>query len=124
MSAKNFALWFGIIYVLVALVEVLFYRGAACSTTFLCFSGVHNTIHWVAGILGLVSYSSGEAMAKLYAQVFGIVFLLVAILGFIPATAEGFLNDLLGYPVNMFYNIVHLVTGVLGIWAGFGQSKK
>ena len=63
-------------------------------------------------------------MSRLYAQIFGLVFLLVAILGFIPATNEGLLNNLLGYPVNLLYNVVHLVIGVLGLMAGFGGSVE
>jgi len=123
MSAKTFALTFGIIYVVVALLEVLVYRGTGCSATFLCFAPVHNAIHWIAGLAGLIAYSQGESMSRMYAQVFGIVFLLVAILGFIPATANGLLATVLGYPVNLVYNLVHLVTGVLGIWAGFGTME-
>jgi hypothetical protein len=119
-----FALTFGIIYVVVALVEILFFRDASPETAFLLFNLNHNIVHWVAGVLGLVAYSMGESVSRMYAQVFGIVFLLVAILGFIPATNEGFLNSILGYPVNLLYSVVHLVTGVLGLMAGFGAASS
>lgn len=120
MAPRTFALTFGIIYVVVALLELLVFKDAPVTSKFLFYSMVHNLIHWVAGILGLVAYWQGESLSRMYAQVFGIVFLLVAILGFIPATNQGILNNLLGYPVNLLYNVVHLVTGVLGIMAGFG----
>jgi len=122
--ARMFALTFGIIYVLVALIELIWKPE---SPDFLFYTSTHNIIHWATGLLGLVAYFQGEAMSRLYAQVFGVVFLLVAVLGFIPATRDGLLNDILGYSVNLFYNIVHLVTGVFGIWAGFVgtmDSKK
>ena len=50
------------------------------------------------------------------ALVFGIVFLLVGVLGFVPAlTPDGALLGL--FMVNTLHNIVHLAFGVLGIAA-------
>jgi hypothetical protein len=61
--------------------------------------------------------------AQRLAQVFGIVFILVAILGFVtsgasmdadPATAP----KLLGlFPVNLLHNVVHLLFGIWGLAA-------
>lgn len=116
---KTFALVFGIAYVVVALAEVLFSRGVSGGLLF--FTPVHNAVHWLTGVLGLIAYKSGMAMAKLYAQVFGVVFLLVFILG--VATPD-FLATVLGYPVNLVYNVVHLVTGLAGIYAGFIYKEK
>ena len=117
--AKTYALVFGIAYVLVALLELLF------RTPFgglLFFTPVHNGIHWVTGILGLVAYAKGGSTATMYAKLFGIVFLLVFVLGI---AAPAFLSSVLGYPVNWFYNVVHLVTGLLGLYAGFaGKGAK
>ena len=117
MSARMFALIFGIVYVLVALLEVVMFHDAPVDTQFLFYNQMHNLVHWVAGILGLLAYFGGESLSRLYAQIFGIVFFLVAILGFIPG--QPILADVLGYPVTMLYNFVHLLTGVFGIWAGF-----
>lgn len=57
------------------------------------------------------------------ALVFGIVFLLVGLLGFVPALTPG--GSLLGiFMVNGLHNIVHLLFGVLGIAAAFtGYSR-
>ncbi len=52
------------------------------------------------------------------ALVFGIVFLLVGLLGFVPALTPG--GALLGlFMVNGVHSIVHLLFGVLGIAAAF-----
>lgn len=115
---KTYALVFGIAYVVVALVELLF-RNVAGGLLF--FTPVHNAIHWLTGVLGLLAYWSGMAMAKLYAQVFGVVFLLVFVLG---VAAPDFLSTVLGYPVNWLYNVVHLVTGLAGVYAGFVYKEK
>ncbi len=57
------------------------------------------------------------------ALVFGIVFLLVGILGFVPALTPG--GALLGlFMVNGLHSIVHLLFGVFGIAAAFtGYSR-
>ena len=57
------------------------------------------------------------------ALVFGIVFLLIGLLGFVPALTPG--GALLGiFMVNGVHSIVHLLFGVLGIAAAFtGYSR-
>ncbi len=57
------------------------------------------------------------------ALVFGVVFLLVGILGFVPALTPG--GALLGlFMVNGVHSVVHLLFGVLGIAAAFtGYSR-
>jgi Domain of unknown function (DUF4383) len=58
-------------------------------------------------------------MAKTLALVFGVVFLLIGILGFVPALApnEMLLNI---FHVNAAHNVVHLLTGVVALLAGMG----
>ena len=58
-------------------------------------------------------------MTQTIARVFGVVFLLVGLLGFVttPFSLEGGL--LLGlFPVNVLHNLVHLAFGVWGLLAG------
>ncbi len=52
---------------------------------------------------------------KLWAQIIGVVLLLVGILGF-------FMNPLFGFQVNTLHNVVHLVTGAIFAWAGFSKG--
>src|SRR5437773_10614341 len=64
-------------------------------------------------------------MAKTLALLFGVVFLLICILGFVPAVApnEMLLNI---FHVNAAHNAVHLLTGVIALvagMAGVGASK-
>ncbi|MEO7018775.1 MAG: DUF4383 domain-containing protein [Ktedonobacteraceae bacterium] len=55
---------------------------------------------------------------KTVALVFGIVFLLIGVLGFVPALTPG--GALLGvFMVNGVHSVVHLLFGVLGIAAAF-----
>jgi hypothetical protein len=65
-------------------------------------------------------------MVQRVAQLFGVVFLLVGILGFVPALGGGMTMDasmetaprLLGlFPVNTLHNVVHMLFGVWGLAA-------
>ena len=56
-------------------------------------------------------------MAKTIAIIFGVVFLLIGVLGFVPAAAPN--EMLLGiFHVNAAHNVVHLLSGAAALWAG------
>lgn len=60
-------------------------------------------------------------MLKTAALLFGVVFLVVGVLGFVPAAAPN--QMLLGvFHVNAAHNLVHLLSGVLAVWAGWSSS--
>ncbi len=64
-------------------------------------------------------------MAKTLARLFGVVFLLIGIVGFVPAVAP---NEMLlnVFHVNAAHNAVHLLTGIVALLAGMagvGASK-
>jgi hypothetical protein len=68
--------------------------------------------------------TNGERMLKRVAMIFGVVFILVAILGFMQTGMSNMESDpalaptVLGlFPVNVLHNIVHLLFGVWGIAA-------
>jgi hypothetical protein len=62
-------------------------------------------------------------LARLVSQIFGVILTLVGLMGFIPAlTPDG---QLLGiFAINPAHNLVHLLTGVLGLFAGFMMSGQ
>ena len=56
-------------------------------------------------------------MVSTFARVFGVIFVLVGVLGFVPAaTTDGMLLGL--FPVNTVHNIVHILLGLWGLLAG------
>ena len=56
-------------------------------------------------------------MVKTAAVLFGVVFLLVGILGFVPAVTKD--EMLLGiFHVNAAHNVVHLLSGAVALFAG------
>lgn len=53
---------------------------------------------------------------KTLAQVVGVVLTLVGVAGFF------FGDSLLGLGINKMHNVVHLVTGLLGVWVGWSAT--
>jgi len=72
----------------------------------------HNIVHIVTGALGLVL--AGYA-ARQYALGLGVVYIAIAIWGFIIGSHESILGFI---PVNTEDNFLHLILGVLGLAAG------
>lgn len=61
-------------------------------------------------------------MLQKLSMIFGVVLLLIGVLGFVPGiTADGYLLGI--FHVNAMHNIVHLVSGALALWAGMTSAK-
>jgi hypothetical protein len=75
-------------------------------------NGWHNVFHLATGLLGLAA--AGYA-ARQYALGIGLVYLVVAIWGFIIGSGDSILSIV---PVNTADNVLHLVLGVTGLAAG------
>jgi hypothetical protein len=81
----------------------------------LAVNGWHNVVHIVLGLIGLAAAGTNYS-ARLYALVFGVVYLALAVWGFLE-TENGFgvLIDLV--PINTEDNFLHLILGLLGLGA-------
>ena len=111
ISQKQFAAWLGVILLVVGL------WGLFNGSMLMWFqvNSAHNWVHIISGILGLLAgLTAAGAYAGTFNKVFGIVYLLVAILGFIGV---GVVVDLL--MLNTADNWLHLVIGVVTAWVGF-----
>jgi hypothetical protein len=82
------------------------------------FVPAHNIFHIASGILGLYSGARGKKLPIAFARVFGLVYTVVAILGFMH------IGQLAPLELNATYNVVHLVVGLLGLAVGFKSSKS
>jgi hypothetical protein len=75
-------------------------------------NGWHNLVHIATGGLGLLA--AGYA-ARQYALGIGVVYIVIAIWGFIIGSGDNILGFI---PVNTEDNFLHLILGVLGVAAG------
>ena len=75
-------------------------------------NGWHNVFHLVSGLLGLAA--AGYA-ARTYALGLGLLYVVLAIWGFIIGSGDSILGIV---PINTEDNFLHLILGVLGLAAG------
>jgi hypothetical protein len=81
----------------------------------------HNIVHILTGVLGLLA--AGYA-ARTYALGLGLVYLVVAFLGFIDFASGDLDNTILQIiPVNTEDNFLHLALGILGLAAGAATPR-
>lgn len=82
---------------------------------------LHNTVHLLAGVLGVAAAYTG--WPRLYNRVVGIVYLVVGILGFIPVLIiKGLLLGLVS--INLSDNLLHLVAGIVLVYIGFFLTER
>lgn len=81
-------------------------------------NGVHNIIHLLSGIAALI-LSRTHKNARLYFQVFGVVYGLVTLLGIFYGD-----NDLLGIVAHNVADIfLHLIITAAALYFGFGTPR-
>ena len=77
---------------------------------------MHNMVHLISGVIAIMAATSYR-FTKIYFAVFGVVYTIVAIIGFWRN------GDLFVMHVNMADNILHLVIGVISLYLGFYKRK-
>lgn len=121
--AKLYATVLGAVLTLVGILG--FIPGLAPSGNLLgifAIDPLHNVIHILSGVVGLAAaFTAGAKYARLYAGVFGVVYGLVTIIGFIQGTTVlGLIH------VNLADNVLHLLITVasLGVFFITRPSSK
>lgn len=79
---------------------------------------VHNCVHLGSGVFALLCAFAGAGAARKYFQIFGIVYLLVGLMGFYYGD-----SPLLGIMAHNKADIgLHLVIAAVSLYLGFGAS--
>lgn len=79
---------------------------------------MHNIVHIVSGVIAIMAATS-YYYSRLYFQVFGIIYGLVTLLGFILSGNLGFLM----MHFNTADNLLHLVIAIIALFLGFYTKK-
>lgn len=121
---KKLAILFGVVFVLVGIlgfVPALAPRGTDGMRYLLglfMVGTVHNLIHLLSGVAALIAGFTSEKYAKYYFQIFGIVYGLVTVIGFIQQTT------VLGlFPIDLADNFLHLALSAVILFVGFGLKS-
>jgi hypothetical protein len=80
-------------------------------------NGWHNVVHLLSGIVGL-AMAGTAAKARLFSIGYGVVYVLVTILGFVVGDG-GLLLSII--PINTADNVLHLAIAVTGIAVGLSS---
>jgi hypothetical protein len=80
---------------------------------------VHNIIHLGSGIVALMCAFAGPGAAAAYFKIFGVVYLLVALIGFAYGN-----SPLLGMVEHNKADIgLHILIAAVALWLGFGARS-
>lgn len=120
MNVKTLANVFGVVLLLIGVLG--FVPGLVMDGKLLGIfevNALHNVVHLLSGAVALIAGMTSIDYSKLYFKVFGVVYALVTVLGFLTG------NGLLGLlPVNMADNVLHLVIAASSLYLGFGMSNS
>lgn len=119
---KKAALIYGVVFVLIGLAGFVPALTPDDSNSMPLLFGLfmvgvlHNSIHLGSGLVALAASKKAE-WARMYFQIFGLVYALVAIIGFIQK------DTVLGlFHVNLADNLLHLFLAVSMLGIGFGAK--
>jgi hypothetical protein len=117
--AKTFAMVLGVVLLLIGILGYVLNPTGGHLLGIFAVDGIHNAIHVVSGIAGIAAATMG--WAPLFCQVFGVIYLLVGILGFVATDSNAMLLGLMHN--NMADNLLHLAIGGASAFVGFAGSK-
>jgi hypothetical protein len=78
----------------------------------LSVNGWHNIVHMLTGVVTLFFAFRPATQARTWALVFGVVYLVVAVWGFVIGSGDSILSTI---PVNTDDSVLHLILGVSGL---------
>lgn len=121
---KKAAMAFGVVFILIGLlgfVPAFTTPGEGENRLLLGLfevDGSHNLVHLLSGVAALIA-AAKASWSRLYFQVFGVVYALVTLLGFLNV------DPVLGIiPVNLADNLLHLVIAAAALYLGFAYRDN
>lgn len=80
---------------------------------------LHNIIHIASGLAGIIAASMGIAAARMYLVIFGLVYAIVTVVGFMQGNTVLNLIE-----VNQADNFLHLAIAAVCLVVGFSGNKQ
>ena len=125
MTAKTAALAIGIIFIVVGLLGFIDNPIVGSSEKAIFHADtVHNMVHIISGLLFVLVAMAAPASASTVMIIFGIVYLLIGILG-ITSVGENGMAKVLGFlHVNAADNYLHIALGIVIALAGMITRRR
>lgn len=120
MSGKKWGMLLGVILVIIGVLGLLGGIGGIFGQNgiFVTNTG-HDLVHLITGLILIIVAAKSESSIAMILKIFGVIYILVALLGFVTN------SPLLGFiAVNSAGNILHLIIGIITLWAGFMAGKN
>jgi hypothetical protein len=120
-TPQTVAMVFGVVYLVVAILGFLPFLGGSYTQTpnnllgLVPINLLHNIVHLIIGIAGIAAAASLGG-ARTYLKTFGIVLLLLGLLGLFVQSPFGLV------PIGGFDVAIHLVTGAVLTYFGFARE--
>lgn len=120
--SKTIAIVFGIVFVLVGLLGMFVPNPLVGAGALFDTNMAHDLVHLLFGVILLVVAFTAPMKSALWLKILGIVYLVIALLGFLMAPMGGMLLGLV--ETNDADHWLHIVLGVVLLLAGFmGKGK-
>ena len=116
---KNIAIAFGIVFIIVGILG--FVSAVTPNGLLLGYFEVnpaHNVVHLATGVVALIVAFASEKAMRLFFQIFGVIYALVALMGFFMGN-----QPLLGIvAINAADNWLHVLIAIVALYLGFGMK--
>jgi hypothetical protein len=119
--AKTLGMLFGIVFLAIGILG--FVPGITTNEMLLgifMVNTVHSIVHIASGAVFLIASMSGAGAARLWFQIFGLIYAVVAIMGFV--VGNGMIFNLISN--NTADTWLHVVLAVVMLAIGFGTPKQ
>ena len=119
MSLKQIAIIFGVIFVIVGVLGwVPFANPGGKLLGLFDVNPAHGAVHLATGVLAIIAGAAGEKAARIFFQVFGVIYGLVAVLGVYAGD-----QPLIGIVSNnVADSVLHVVIAIVALYLGFGMN--
>ncbi len=120
MTGKKWTMVFGVIFLVLGLLGLIGGVGLVGTDGVFATNSAHDWVHIITGLIFILVAWKSAGSTSMLLKIFGVIYVLVAILGFVSSSGEvlGFLA------VNSADNILHLILGIVMLAAGFMAGKQ
>lgn len=117
--AKKIATLVGVVFILVGIVGFFSHNLLGAH-----LNSAHNVVHLVSGVISLYLGMKGSlSAARSFCIIFGIVYLLLGVCGYLMGTGADHMFDLKVLMLGTPDHIIHILIGVIYLIGGFGTKS-